>query len=220
MALIYALAVSATTKMTMAQAIDDPEVPDGSELCTQCGLCCHGVLHEWGHLEHSEVEPMAALGMGLEPQGDKIAFSLPCTRVEGTICSIYEQRPVACRGYRCALLVRYQAREVPLDEALALVRQGKALLESLRLHLRPGERFRDLRMAWRGHIGGEAPVQWTPGEQKERSGAFLAMALLHRFIDRHFRLARETLLVSPERAAELLREKNANGPAPKPSAGD
>jgi hypothetical protein len=38
------------------------------------------------------------------------------------------------------------------------------------------------------------------------------MALLHRFIDRHFRLSRETLLVSPERAAELGREKEANGP--------
>jgi hypothetical protein len=218
--LIYALAVSSPVE-NIAQATGDGPAAlpvDGSDLCTRCGLCCHGVLHEWGHLEAHEVDAMAALGMGLEARGEKIAFTLPCTRVDGTICSIYEQRPIACRGYRCALLERFEAREIPLDDAIALVSQGKALLDAVRSRLRPGERFRDLRMAWRGHIGGEAPVQWAPGEQVERSGAFLAMALLHRFIDRHFRLSRETLLVSPERAAELRQEKDANGPPPTPSA--
>jgi Fe-S-cluster containining protein len=217
--LIYAKPVSAFTNMAIDQETGGPAEPpiDGSDLCTHCGLCCHGVLHEWGHLETHEIEPMAALGMGLERRGDNIAFSLPCTRVDGTICSIYEQRPIACRGYRCALLKRYEAREIPLDEALALVSKGKALLDAVRSRLRPGERFRDLRLAWRGHIGGEAPVEWAPGEQSERSGAFLAMALLHRFFDRHFRLSQETPLVSPERAAELGREKNANSPPSTPS---
>jgi len=181
----------------------------GSDLCTRCGLCCHGVLHEWGELEEEEVERVRAAGVGLERMRDRLVFSLPCSRVDGTVCTVYEHRPDACRGYRCALLRRYEEGEIALGDAVQLVGQAHALLDTVKSRLQPGESYRDFKTAWRDHMSGDKRIAFSGAERSQRSGAFMALAMLSRFIDRHFRLDRETLLVSPERNAELLREARA-----------
>lgn len=181
----------------------------GSDLCTRCGLCCHGVLHEWGELEDAEVERVRSAGVGLERIRDRLVFSLPCSRVEGTVCTVYEHRPDACRGYRCALLRRYEDGEIALGDAVQLVGQAHALLDGVKSRLQAEESYRDFTSAWRAHMSGDKRIVWSDADRSRRSGAFMALAMLSRFIDRHFRLDRETLLVSPDRAAELLREARA-----------
>jgi Fe-S-cluster containining protein len=83
--------------------LDDGGSIDGSTLCTQCGLCCQGVLDERGRLKEGEAEPLAALGMQIENSRGFMTFALPCPKVEGTTCTIYEQRPATCAGYKSAL---------------------------------------------------------------------------------------------------------------------
>lgn len=188
------------------QMTEDLPSVNGSDLCTRCGLCCHGLLHEWGNLELEEIERLSEIGLKMERRRDVLVFSLPCSHVAGTVCTIYQDRPDACAGYRCALLKSYQAGEIPLGDAIDLVGKAQRLLSDVTSRLAPGETYRDFKTAWRAHMSGEKPIAWKDEEKTERAETFVALTLLNRFIDRHFRLGRETLLVSPERAAELAAE--------------
>jgi hypothetical protein len=170
------------------------------------------VLYEWGALSEAE-EGLAELGMKVERRPDYLVFLQPCTMLEGTRCTIYEQRPGVCAGYRCTLLKRFDAGEIAIGDALLLVEQARGLLETVQNELDAGESFRDLTMAWRAQIGGRVPATSPAADRARRMPAFMALALLNRFVDRYFRSKGETLLVSPERAAELAMEKDANGPA-------
>ena len=101
-----------------------------------------------------------------------------------------------------------------MGEAVALVGQAQTLLAGVTSQLAPGETYRDFKTSWRAHMSGEKAMQWTDMEKSERSAAFLGLAMLNRFIDVHFRLGRETLLVSPERIAELTTENEGSEDQP------
>jgi Fe-S-cluster containining protein len=170
---------------------EDANPIDGSLLCTQCGLCCHGVLHEWGRLEEAEVEPLAALGLEIERTPDYISFVLPCSKVEGTRCSIYEHRPLTCSGYRCALLQRFSNGEIELEAALPLVEQARRLVAQVQAQLPRAESMRAFRLEWRKFLSGKPTPERSPEGRSRLAGAYLQLAVLHRFLDRHFRLERE-----------------------------
>ena len=95
------------------------------ELCQSCGLCCEGLLHSHGALMPHEVGEAAALGLDLV-EGAEPGFSLPCPRFD-RCCTIYEMRPNACRGFRCALLRRLDEGSVDLDDALEIVSEALKL---------------------------------------------------------------------------------------------
>ena len=113
--------------------------PDGSHLCLACGLCCQGLLHDWAQLEPGETAAAERLGLPTfaHPQGP--GFTLPCPRHREGRCTVYDERPSPCSGFRCKLLRRYLAGEVAWEESLLRIEQVKQLVAAIRRRTAGGE---------------------------------------------------------------------------------
>jgi len=112
---------------------------DGSRLCLACGLCCQGMLHDWAKLAPGEIEAAERHGLQAFTHQDGPAFRLPCPRHRGGLCTIYEERPAACRGYQCKLLRRYLAGEISTEDSLVRIEQMKRLVADIRRRMVAGE---------------------------------------------------------------------------------
>ena len=66
---------------------------------------------------------MERLGLAVikRENGTSPGFTQRCTALEGRCCTVYAERPAACRGYRCNLLTALAEGEVSLEEALRVV---------------------------------------------------------------------------------------------------
>jgi Fe-S-cluster containining protein len=103
-------------------------------LCHSCGLCCDGSLFGRVRLEPTEVN--AANRKRLRVIDSKEAFEQPCPalapvgRTDGArrTCSIYGDRPKACRRFECRLFERHRSEGGPLEPRLAAVRRVRELL--------------------------------------------------------------------------------------------
>jgi Fe-S-cluster containining protein len=125
-----------------------PPAIKGSELCTKCGLCCHGVLHDRAHLAPEELGLAEELGLNVQRQNDDDWFELPCRHVCGNLCSVYERRPKVCAGYECGVLAQYKSGCLSLDNSLGIVAEVKRLLTELeRVMPRSKAEGREARMA-------------------------------------------------------------------------
>lgn len=101
---------------------------DGSDLCIDCGLCCNGALFSNAKAEAPEVARIESWGLTVDTFEGRLGFHLPCPRLDGTRCTIYQDRFTICRSFKCKLLNRYVAEETSLDEAQAIVAKAKQLL--------------------------------------------------------------------------------------------
>ncbi|MBY8974286.1 YkgJ family cysteine cluster protein [Rhodobacteraceae bacterium NNCM2] len=70
------------------------------DLCLDCGLCCDGSLFWAVPVEKDEVAPATLDRDGWLRQ--------PCACFNGA-CTVYEQRPAACRAFDCRVLQTVQA---------------------------------------------------------------------------------------------------------------
>jgi hypothetical protein len=75
--------------------------------CTTCGACCRdnciplsadGQARLAQHVGLSE-QAFAAEYMTTDDDGEPAMMAQPCRFLDGTRCSVYEDRPDACRGY-------------------------------------------------------------------------------------------------------------------------
>lgn len=156
---------------------------DESALCTACGLCCTGALHDWAHLDENEVDAAAALGLPVGPPSAPPRFSLPCPKLSGATCTIYGARPRVCAAYACRLLE--QVREGrPLDDALRVVAEAHRLAGELRAALGPGVSYSDNR----AHI-------FEPS--RDPATQLSSFAFTH-YLDRHFRNRKEGPVLTSE----------------------
>lgn len=105
-----------------------------SALCQRCALCCDGALFDSVPL--AGAEPGALRGRGLAVLDGGLAQ--PCAALRDLRCAIYDDRPDACRRYRCMLLVALDAGEVSLPEAEDVVAEARARLAALAADL-PGD---------------------------------------------------------------------------------
>lgn len=162
--------------------------PDGSALCASCGLCCDGTLYTQARAEKDEMERMTAFGLELFEAKGGDRFRQPCPALDGACCTIYEQRFAICRSFRCALLRRFQAGEVPLDEALRSVATAHEMLDRLEARA-PGNRT----LRARRQLAAEARKAMTePGEGRAEAGqAYVELVALERFLDTRFRNPRD-----------------------------
>ena len=103
----------------------------GSDLCTQCGLCCMGVIHRVAALDGDEIAAASALGLEVLPT-ERPLFALPCPRLEGTICQVYGSRPRTCGRYKCQVLQDLEAGVATMDEARRRTTNARRLLGDLR----------------------------------------------------------------------------------------
>jgi Fe-S-cluster containining protein len=91
-------------------------------LCFDCGLCCDGTL--FSHAPSEGGGPHAA---ALPPaEGKPGCFQQPCVAYGTGGCSIYEERPTACRTFDCTVLTAFQQERITRDEALEAINELKS----------------------------------------------------------------------------------------------
>lgn len=151
----------------------------GTRLCTACGICCTGSLHDQAKIRADEVPACQALGMTIVRRDTDsfTGFKLPCPRLEGSICSVYEVRPSPCHSYRCQLLRDVQAGERTLVDALPRVATARRLLTEVYEVLPQGDTIPDARERLTSQ-----PLA-SPAEAQLR----LRAAALSIYLDRFFR---------------------------------
>ncbi len=91
-----------------------------SDLCLACGLCCQGVLHDLVPLDEDELARAEKLRLPVVESPHRLAFRLPCPRLDDRRCTVYAERPRSCASYACETLRAYGAGEI--DERAALAR--------------------------------------------------------------------------------------------------
>ena len=175
---------------------EDPSLGVGSRLCIQCGLCCTGALHNYAVLDPEEISLARSLGLTLRTEG-RPGFSLPCPRLDGCKCSIYENRPKVCGRYKCQLLENVEAGLTDFDSAIAKVRAAKELVEEVTAVMPAGMTLPEAREMVRREpsADGDCP---EPKDMPLK----LAITALSFYLDRHFRNSREGKILSVVPIAE------------------
>lgn len=158
---------------------------DESLLCTACGLCCTGALHDAASLGEDEVEPAIAIGLPVLSSATSPRFSLPCPKLSAATCTIYEKRPRVCAAYVCRLLEDVREGR-PLADALDIVGEARRLADILRRTMPAGETFSQSRLH-------------SFDGQSSAAGQLASLALSH-YLDRHFRNREEGPILSSEPA--------------------
>ena len=171
-----------STELKQRQAAAAEAAPSvGSQLCTQCGLCCTGALHKYAVLEPDELEFARALGLTLRTDG-RPGFALPCKYLGGCACTIYTSRPKVCARYQCQLLEDVQQERTTLPVAVEHVRVARQLYEDVRALLPPGMTLPQAR---------ERAVAPLEDGGTEELRLRLAVTALTVYLDRHFRHSKE-----------------------------
>jgi Fe-S-cluster containining protein len=165
------------------------EAASSNDLCTNCGICCTDAMFDFIRLEPGEADVLVAEGYPAA-RLDKTKFSLPCSLLVERKCSIYADRPAACRRFECEVLKAAGAGTMSLEEAHGLVRQAHGLLARLREVMPEGVSMERARARWTK--GDLEPGSLDPAE----AAAQIAFFAYNRFMDRHFKRP-EKWLVTP-----------------------
>lgn len=175
--------------------------PDPAEaLCTSCGLCCNGAIFGEVPVRPDESGAMRGLGFDLIQRDGADWFAQPCAMLRGRRCAIYEARPGTCRSYRCGVLAAQDRGEIDEGEARGRIKQAKALIAALEPHLREGQTLAEARAEWaERRATGRSPAD--DPDRQERAAFDLAMTALNLFLDRHFRVERQRMVVATPLAA-------------------
>lgn len=97
-----------------------------ARLCTQCGLCCNGVMFHTVKLQpRDSAKTLAALGLKLKRKHGHHFILQPCPAFQNSQCSLYADRPERCRVFECRQLKRLAAGEI--TEAMAVAKIQEAL---------------------------------------------------------------------------------------------
>jgi Fe-S-cluster containining protein len=113
--------------------VPDPKLESAiAQLCPSCGMCCNGVLFADVRLQASDdLKKLAAVGLRLEPHGNKMRFIQPCPAFDGKLCRIYENRPSRCHAFECSLLKKVHHGITAPHEALRVIKQMRKEAEKI-----------------------------------------------------------------------------------------
>ena len=175
----------------------------GSQLCTECGLCCTGALHDRAVLDEDEIPSASSLGLPICESG-RLAFALPCPHLSGTVCSIYADRPRVCSRYKCQLLLDVEAGSLALEAAKATVRAAHSLADRARTLMPPGMGYPEARALVRDD---HHP---STHSSEDLSRLKLALTLFSLYLDRNFRKETEGNLLIMEPVALRTSEMKAS----------
>ncbi len=95
-------------------------------LCRACGLCCDGTLFTRVPLTVDEAVPAVKLNVVTTQTGGRYVPQR-CAALEGTVCQVYAERPLACRRFECLLFGALREGELSLSEGLAVVKRAQDL---------------------------------------------------------------------------------------------
>jgi hypothetical protein len=161
---------------------DAPATSGDTAPCIGCGLCCDGTLYDRAKVAPGEEETLAALGLQLEQAADRTYFLQPCRFHDCGRCTNYPQRWTVCRTFRCALLRRYQAGEVSLDEARGAVATAHELVAAVSA-ADPGAKIVGERRRLRRRLADEL----QSGSDRGGARRLLNIVALDTFLERWFR---------------------------------
>ena len=144
-----------------------------SQLCTACGMCCDGNLFGFVAVSSSEAATLRSAGLEVIDDRGRLKLGQRCAALDGCHCRVYEQRPFVCRRFDCLLVRSLTDKELPIDEALAIVAEAKARLgrlEGLLPRPRPAEASGPVRRAAALSQAGEpvsdsARAAWDEAEE-------------------------------------------------------
>ena len=95
-----------------------------SRLCSQCGLCCNGVMFHTVRMQPADSpKALASLGLKLKRKRGANYILQPCPAFCGSHCAIYESRPERCRIFECRQLKRVAAGVITEPAARENIRQ-------------------------------------------------------------------------------------------------
>ena len=160
------------------------------QLCSQCGLCCNGVLFSDVKLRRSETAShFKKLGFRLFRKGASKAFSQPCLQFDGSLCRCYEQRPEQCRRFECGLLKKVTSRQLLPKAAVRQIKRARQKVRRVEELLQGfGNEERALPLVKRFSNVMMTPVElFGSGHSARRRGALLkAMDRLMKHLQEHF----------------------------------
>lgn len=112
-----------------------PISEQASRICSHCGLCCNGSLYSAVALTPADRSKLIAVAqVPVEATGD-LAWLQPCAAHDGSGCTVYDRRPLACRDYHCGVLDSVAAGSLSAGDAVMLVSQVKSLAQSVAARL-------------------------------------------------------------------------------------
>lgn len=103
-------------------AISERRAAGATDLCLSCGLCCDGSLFWAVPVDADEDAPAALDADGWLRQ--------PCACFKGA-CTVYDERPAACRAFDCRVLQNVQAGRRDLAWAREQVAGMRRVLAAL-----------------------------------------------------------------------------------------
>jgi uncharacterized protein len=99
-------------------------------------MCCNGTLFNYVTLIDDDLPKLQKYPqLELKERSHQMSFGEPCVLHTGTCCSAYDDRPQTCRLYVCHVLRAVQREELTDDEALLLIKEGKALVENAKEYI-------------------------------------------------------------------------------------
>lgn len=161
-----------------------PAAPDGSDLCTACGICCDGTLFSAAPVGEGEEIPLISAGLDLFDGKKARMFRLPCAKLDGACCTIYDTRPHVCRAFACKLLRGYQDGEVGFADAIGTIAEAHRLSGQIRALAPEAANHRARRDMLRGNRWREIA---DPAERARSARLSLEIEALENFLDRKFR---------------------------------
>ena len=104
-------------------------------LCTQCGLCCTGVIFADVELrDEKEATAMECLGLDIEEEDGRHLLIQPCRGLRGKKCGIYAHRPDCCRRFECKVLKDFQSGKSSVTKALGIIDRLRGLIKTKNHH--------------------------------------------------------------------------------------
>ena len=176
----------------------EAEVSAASRLCSECGLCCNGVMFHTVRLQPTDSPKMlAALGLKLKRKKGANYILQPCPAFCGSHCSIYESRPERCRLFECQQLKRVASGEITEATALERIREVQLRVGQLEELLQKSGSTNSKRpLSKRCEKATAEPLDESsdPAALELRGRLTLAMRELDTLLDREFRLIPMTAL--------------------------
>lgn len=156
-------------------------------ICLDCGLCCDGTMFQDVALDEQDRLRLEAVGVSFAY--GTASFPQPCWAATSRGCSIYDSRPLACRTERCLLLRRWEAGDVPYDEARALIVSTIALRDRVRPQIQRyvgSEMPEDLGNLYRQVVDKLDRAPDPAAEKRDCAQLLLAVGALRQILADHF----------------------------------
>jgi Fe-S-cluster containining protein len=99
-------------------------------------MCCNGTLFNYVTLVPDDLPKLEKYPqLNLKIRSEQATFDEPCVLHTGKGCSAYDDRPATCERYVCGVLRSVAKEELTEDEALLLIKEGRALVEVVKEYI-------------------------------------------------------------------------------------